>query len=180
MKAKTGKTVFFYKKKGLTNEWRQSRRSRVTAVRVSAAASLWRKFLQTKPLFCQQASSHTGANLRCPHSDFHSRRSSIAFSSSLSISTTKAFIFSSITSSPSSLLFAFPDHSLSARCFYFFYQHLIRVISRFVFFTIICLFVQRNFQHLLVDGECNGCLFRGLCQALPSLSTPHETMRNLL
>lgn len=40
-------------------------------------------------LFCQQASSHTDANLRCPHSNFHSQRSSIVFSSSLSIGTTK-------------------------------------------------------------------------------------------
>lgn len=42
-----------------------------------------------RPLFCQQASSHTDANLRCPHSNFHSQRSSIVFSSSLSIGTTK-------------------------------------------------------------------------------------------
>lgn len=69
---------------------------------------------QTKPLFCQQASSHTGANLRCPHSNFHSQRSSIVFSSSLSISTTKLSSSPSSTSSPSSL----PPHIFLAltRC----------------------------------------------------------------
>lgn len=64
---------------------------------------MWRSLHHTKPLFCQQASSHTGANLRCPHSNFHSQRSSIVFSSSLSISTTK------LSSSPSSAS-SLPSH----------------------------------------------------------------------
>lgn len=79
------------------------RSSHGAAVRISVAAGLWRKFYHTKPLFCQQASSHTGANLRCPHSNFHSQRSSIVFSSSLSISTTKLSSSPPSTSSSSSL-----------------------------------------------------------------------------
>lgn len=79
------------------------RSSHDTDVRISVTAGLWRSLQHTKPLFCQQASSHTGANLRCPHSNFHSQRSSIVFSSSLSISTTKLSSSPSSTSSPSSL-----------------------------------------------------------------------------
>lgn len=74
-----------------------------TAVRIPVAAGLWRSLYHTKPLFCQQASSHTGANLRCPHSNFHSQRSSIVFSSSLSISTTKLSSSPPFNSSLSSL-----------------------------------------------------------------------------
>lgn len=62
-----------------------------TALRISDAPGLWRSLRHTKPLFCQQASSHTGANLRRPRNNFHSQRSSIVFSSSLNISNNKSF-----------------------------------------------------------------------------------------
>lgn len=56
------------------------------------------------------------------------------------------------------------------------------IVLLFGFCVLVVKALCQSLKGLLMEakGEFNGCLFRGLCLALPSLSELHETMWNLL